>query len=123
MDLFSPANSDREDCGGSLQPLIGRQAEIRIRGTSYLALRDVTCIARGDILHLRGRLPSHYLKQIAQEIAASVEGVRQVRNGIEVSRPVRTRSARGSLERERDQVERNNITMRGEDSLPASTQG
>ncbi len=97
MSFFAPASDNPEDSGGSHHPMIGRQAEIRIRGSGYLALCDVTCIARGDILHLRGRLPSHYLKQIAQEIAAGVDGVRHVDNGIEVSaRPNRGRAERQS---------------------------
>jgi osmotically-inducible protein OsmY len=35
---------------------------------------------------LSGRLPSFYLKQIAQTIAASVDGVRRLENRVEVVR-------------------------------------
>ena len=126
MSFVGPASDDHSDSAGSLRPMIGRQAEIRIRGSSYLALRDVICIARGDILHLRGRLPSHYLKQVAQELAAGVAGVRQVHNGIEVcARPDRARAGHSSPEHEQDRVESdiNTSTTRGEDTLPANTQG
>lgn len=121
MSVFGPASDNREDPSGSHRPLIGRQAEIRIRGSSYLALRDVICIARGDILHLRGRLPSHYLKQVAQEIAAGVEGVRHVCNGIEVSvRRGRGRVGRRSEAHDTDLVELTKGIVGGEDSLPSS---
>ncbi len=122
MSFFTPARDDREDSTGSHQPMIGRQAELRIRGSSYLALRDVTCVARGDILHLRGRLPSHYLKQVAQEIAARVEGVRHVSNGIEVrARPDHALPGHQSREPRLDRVESDISITRGEDSLPSST--
>ena len=41
--------------------------------------------------YLHGCLPSYYLKQLAQEIAAGVEGVRLVVNKIEVTAPARRR--------------------------------
>ena len=37
------------------------------------------------VAYLHGCLPSYYLKQLAQEIAAGVEGVRLVINKIEVT--------------------------------------
>jgi len=36
---------------------------------------------------LKGRVPSYYLKQVAQQTALSVPNVDQVRNDLEVSRP------------------------------------
>jgi osmotically-inducible protein OsmY len=124
VSFLAPASDDREDSAGTHRPMIGRQAEIRIRGSSYLALRDVICFARGDILHLRGRLPSQYLKQVAQEIAAGVEGVRHVSNGIEVSaRPARAPAGRRFHQPESDRVESNTSTTRGEGSVPSNTQG
>ena len=83
---FSPASG--ASCGTS----IGSEAESRLRRSGYLALRDVSCDAHEGMLRLRGHLPSYYLKQLAQEIAFEVEGVRGVINQIEViapaSRPV-----------------------------------
>jgi hypothetical protein len=124
MNFFAPTSDDREASGGPHGPMIGRQAEIRIRRSSYLALRDVTCIARGDILLLRGRLPSQYLKQVAQEIAAAVNGVRHVHNGIEViARPDCARSGRRSDRKHSDCVEHNITTTGGEGSFPTGIQG
>lgn len=66
--------------------------EERFRKSGYLALRDVSCLAQEDEVHLLGRLPSYFLKQIAQEIAAGVEGVRRVINRIDVQRRSRSTS-------------------------------
>jgi osmotically-inducible protein OsmY len=68
---------------------INLEAEDRFRRSGYFALRDISCDARNGVLHLRGRLPSYYLKQVAQAVAAEVEGVRRVVNRIEVIAPAR----------------------------------
>lgn len=66
------------------QARIQEVIEDRFWRSGYLALRDVSCQARDGEVHLRGRVPSYFLKQIAQEIAGGVEGVRQVINRIDV---------------------------------------
>jgi osmotically-inducible protein OsmY len=68
-------------------------AERRLRGSSFLALRNVCCEYHEGVLTLRGCLPTYYLKQIAQEVVAEVEGVRLISNRIEVVAPVRWRPA------------------------------
>ena len=55
--------------------------------SGYSALRRVRCEFRDGVLRLRGRLPSHYLKQIAMAAVAEAEGVRTIINEIEVVRP------------------------------------
>lgn len=81
-------------------PEIDRMAEERLRASSYLALRDISCLASHDVLYLYGRLRSHYLKQVAQELASGVEGVRQVVNRIEVVAPTsQVRLARETMAR------------------------
>jgi len=67
-------------------PAIVREAEERLGRSRYTALRDVSCLASDGILYLHGRLPSQYLKQVAQEVASGAGGVRHVVNRIEVSR-------------------------------------
>lgn len=64
-------------------------AHERLRGAGYLALRDVACEFSGDEARLVGRLPSHYLKQVAQAIVAGLAGVRTILNQIEVTQPPR----------------------------------
>jgi osmotically-inducible protein OsmY len=58
--------------------------EQRLGASGYLALRRIDCQCEGGVLSLRGRVPSQYLKQVAQAIAAAVEGVHRVDNQIEV---------------------------------------
>jgi osmotically-inducible protein OsmY len=72
-------------------PAIGRTAEERLQSSGYGALRDISCIASNGVAYLHGRLHSYYLKQLAQEIAAGVEGVRLVVNKIEVVAPAHKR--------------------------------
>ena len=56
----------------------------RLAGCSYQAVRSVFCEFRQGLLILRGRLPSFYYKQIAQEAVAGLAGVAEVVNQIEV---------------------------------------
>ena len=60
------------------------EVEGRLRRSGYLALHDVSCDVRAGVARLQGRLPSFYLKQIAQELARNVAGVRVIINQIEV---------------------------------------
>jgi osmotically-inducible protein OsmY len=62
-------------------------AETRLQRSSYLALRGVSCGWEAGVLTLRGRLPSYYLKQVAQAAVAQVGGVERVENRIEVVAP------------------------------------
>ena len=73
MDLLVATRTDRK-IGTKAPPAeaaIGRLVEGVLRRSGYSALRDVSCVAAGQALYLRGRLPSYYLKQVAQEVAAS----------------------------------------------------
>jgi osmotically-inducible protein OsmY len=89
MNLLAPARADHEAATSTPRTAIVREAEKRLRQSSYLALRDVCCLASDGVVVLHGRLPSFYLKQIAQEIVCSLDGVRQVVNRIEVFEPWR----------------------------------
>jgi osmotically-inducible protein OsmY len=78
----------REAAAAAGDPVIGRQAEDRLRQSGYLALRDVSCDSREGVVSLRGRLRSYYLKQLAQALVGGVEGVLFVHNHIEIIVPV-----------------------------------
>jgi osmotically-inducible protein OsmY len=67
-------------------PSLDNTAQARFRASAYLALRDVSCTISDGVACLQGDLPTYYLKQVAQEIAGSIDGVRLVMNRIEVSR-------------------------------------
>jgi osmotically-inducible protein OsmY len=59
-------------------------AEVRLRDNGYRVLKKISCEYREGVLTLRGRLPSYYLKQVAQETVARVAGVQRIDNQIEV---------------------------------------
>ena len=62
-------------------------AEGCLRRNPYLALKSVSCEWRDGVLVLRGCLPSYYLKQVAQEVVARLEGVQAVDNQLQVMTP------------------------------------
>ncbi len=60
-------------------------AEQGLRSSPYSALKHVSCDCQGGVLVLRGRLPTYYLKQIAQEVVAhQFDKVERLENRIEV---------------------------------------
>jgi hypothetical protein len=63
--------------------LIETEALNRLRSRPYRALERVSCEYREGTLTLRGRVPSYYLKQLAQAALAGLVGVR-VANHLEV---------------------------------------
>jgi hypothetical protein len=74
LDLTSPAR-------------IKELADRCLRSNPYLALKNVYCDYRDGILFLHGCLPTYYLKQVAQEMVARVQGVQRLQNQIEVVTP------------------------------------
>jgi len=79
--------ADHETSTSAHLPAVARHAQERLGRSGYLALREVSCLVSDGDLHLFGCLPSHYLKQVAQEIALSVEGACHVINRIIVLAP------------------------------------
>ena len=67
--------------------LLSRQVQRRLQESSYRAVRHVSVAQRVGVLTLFGRVPTFYLKQIAQSIAGKVEGVQAIDNQIEVAEP------------------------------------
>ena len=61
----------------------------RFERSPYLPLRKIRCYLHEGVLLLRGRVPTYYLKQLAQTIGNSLHGVRQVVNELEVDFPDR----------------------------------
>ena len=56
-----------------------------LKRASYKSVRRVSCEYDDQVLYLRGRLPSYFQKQLAQEAVLGLAGVRQVVNEIEVA--------------------------------------
>ena len=63
---------------------IAEAANECLRNSPYPLLKGVLCECDRGVLLLRGRLPSFYQKQLAQHAVASVKGVSQIVNEIEV---------------------------------------
>ena len=59
-------------------------AQSRLRHSPYVPLRNVQCSFFDGVLILWGRVPSYYLKQIAQSLVLDMPAVSQVRNELRV---------------------------------------
>ena len=68
---------------------LARQAERLLHASSYSQLALVDCHTRGDVLVLSGRVPSYYLKQVAQFVVSQYDPSLSIVNEIEVNRPLR----------------------------------
>jgi hypothetical protein len=66
---------------------IRQRAEHRLRNSAYAPLRTLSCDYHEGVLTLRGRLPSHYLKQIAQVLMDGLDGVLEIANRVDVVCP------------------------------------
>jgi osmotically-inducible protein OsmY len=55
--------------------------------TGYMPLRGIEVTVHARVVILAGRVPSYYLKQVAQTTALAVPGAQQVRNDLQVGRP------------------------------------
>ncbi len=75
-------------------PAVAEWAESRLRQNAYLALKNISCEFHDGVLTLQGCVPTYYLKQVAQEVVAPVEGVERVENRIEVLAPALSAAGR-----------------------------
>ncbi len=62
-------------------------AEDRLGASSHLFLRHVECHLEEGTLCLEGKVPSFYLKQTAQSLLQSLDGVERIVNRLEVVNP------------------------------------
>ena len=67
--------------------LLAERVERALRATGYGPLRLIEVTVHAQYVILDGRVPSYYLKQVAQTIALTVPGARHVRNDLDVARP------------------------------------
>jgi osmotically-inducible protein OsmY len=66
---------------------LAERVERALCATGYGSLRGVKVTVRARDVILGGRVPSYYLKQVAQTTALTVPGARDVRNDLDVARP------------------------------------
>jgi len=83
MDAPLPVPTDSEASSTSLLTTLNQQGEERHRRSGYPVLREVSRDGHDELIHLRGPIPSHYLKQIAQAVVGKIEGGRLIINHIE----------------------------------------
>ena len=63
---------------------ITRDAQQCIKNCKYFEVRLVECELCEGLLFLRGRVSSFYLKQLAQEVVRSLDGIECIVNHVEV---------------------------------------
>lgn len=63
---------------------VSHEAESRLRDSSHLFLRHVRCGFDQGRLQLDGKVPSFYLKQLAQTLVQNVRGVERIDNRLTV---------------------------------------
>jgi osmotically-inducible protein OsmY len=63
------------------------RVEHALRATGYGALRGVEVSVNARIVILVGRVPSYYLKQVAQATALAIPGTHQLHNDLDVIPP------------------------------------
>ncbi len=68
------------------QQQIESQGHTLLRQAPYTELRHVTCEFHEGILTLRGSVSSFYMKQLAQTVVRSLDGVERLLNRVEVVR-------------------------------------
>ncbi len=88
MPALNPASAEPALPTRTACPGVEDLAERCLRKNPYLALKNVSCDYRDGVLVLRGCLASYYLKQIAQEADASLEGIERIDNQIQVVTPL-----------------------------------
>jgi len=59
-------------------------AERKLRRSPYIELRLISCEVCEGVLTLRGRVPTYYLKQVAQYMVDGLPGVQKIDNDLEV---------------------------------------
>jgi osmotically-inducible protein OsmY len=75
---------------GRDSPLLVREdavrmaAENKLRHADYMCLRQIRCEYHEGVLTLRGAVPTYHLKQIAQTLVCSLNGILEVNNRLEV---------------------------------------
>lgn len=81
--VFVPEEGERKS--STRKPSVLAAATSRLRKSNYHELHLISCVFHEGVLTLRGRVSTFYLKQIAQTLIASLEGVERVNNRLEVA--------------------------------------
>jgi osmotically-inducible protein OsmY len=63
---------------------LAERIERALRANGYPALRTIEVSVEGGRVVLKGRVPSYYMKQMAQSATLSIAGVKELCNEVEV---------------------------------------
>ena len=89
--LTRVADPEKTPHGGPTQReeeyFLTARVELALRATGHWVLRGVIVTTQARAVVLTGRVPSYYLKQVAQSAALAVAGTHLVRNEIAVVSP------------------------------------
>lgn len=66
--------------------LLSRTVQDKLTESGYWHLRQISVAAKAGRVHLQGKLPTYFLKQMAQEMVACVPGVSHVENHVHVEK-------------------------------------
>ena len=84
ISALDPASTEPDTPTRIPQTGLKELAEQCLHSNPYLALKNISCDMLDGVLVLRGCLPTYYLKQIAQEAVAPLEGIERIDNQIQV---------------------------------------
>ncbi len=65
--------------------IVEARAASCLRTSPYAEIRLVACEFHEGMLRLWGRVPSYYMKQIAQTVVLGIDGVEEIHNQLEVA--------------------------------------
>ncbi|MCC7420456.1 MAG: BON domain-containing protein [Planctomycetaceae bacterium] len=68
------------------RPSVAERVRLTFRQSQHAALRDLATADHDGTIVVSGRVPTFYMKQLAQVVAKNVEGVRKVENRTVVAR-------------------------------------
>ncbi|TWT37192.1 BON domain protein [Posidoniimonas corsicana] len=71
----------------SIEQQVEQTATDALNHSSHLFSRSVSCRFHGGVLRLDGRVPTFYLKQMAQSLLGGIDGVRRIENALVVVNP------------------------------------
>jgi hypothetical protein len=84
--IATPLRTSLPDYSSALaRDEIGMAAQDRLRKSSSVVVRSVSCEYEQGVLFLRGQVTTEYCKQLAEQTVAGAPGVTHVVNQIEVA--------------------------------------
>ncbi len=83
---LSSSRVQRQDFSHGQKGMLAQKVAQTLIRNAYLSAKDFDCTSDGFTVHLMGKVPSYYVKAVAQTIAAKVDGVRRVVNDLQVIR-------------------------------------